>query len=402
VVTKKPRKQKLLIIANNNFGTSQSGGDTIFLEFIKNWQSKLDITVFGGQETQNLLNRYKLTPSFIKTDNFNPHHQPTAVNIIFHNLRRCLKGFTTYLLNYSLFTKFSYCYTVSDFPPDFFIGLINKILHPKTIWISGQYLFAPNPSQKNSPYKNQPIKGWFYYLYQKISLPLARKFANIILVTSAPDISKFPNKKTIIVQGGVDITQSQRYLKSSKIIPVNQRKYDAVYLGRLHPQKGVLELIDIWQSVTNTLPTAKLAIIGDGQLEPQIKSKIKKLKLQKNIQLLGFLTGQQKYAIFKNSKIVVHPATYDSGGMSAAEAMAWGLPGVSFNLESLKTYYPQGIIKSPLSNNQQFAQNIISLLTNQKLYQKHSSQAIKLIQNTWDWQKRSDIIYQQIFNAPKI
>ena len=402
MVSKKPRKQKLLIIANNNFGTSQSGGDTIFLEFIKNWQKKLDMTVFGSQETKNLLNRYKLTPNFIKSDNFNPRHQPTAINIIFHNLRRCFKGLTTYLFNYSLFTKFSHCYTASDFPPDFFIGLLNKILHPKTVWLSAQYLFVPHPRQKNSPYHNQPLKGWFYYLYQKISLLLARKFADIILVTSAPDKLKFKNKKTIVVQGGVDISYSQKYLNSSKIIPIQNRKYDAVFLGRLHPQKGVLELIDIWQIVTRSLPNAKLAIVGDGQLEPQIKNKIKKLKLQKNIQLLGFLTGQPKYAIFKNSKIVVHPATYDSGGMSAAEAMAWGLPGVSFDLEPLKTYYPQGIIKSPLSNNQQFAQNIIKLLTNHLLYKELSSQALKLIQNTWDWQKRSEIIYQQIFNAQKV
>ena len=88
--------------------------------------------------------------------------------------------------------------------------------------------------------------------------------------------------------------------------------------------------------------------------------------------------------------------------MSAAEAMAWGLPGVSFDLEPLKTYYPQGIIKSPLSNKQQFAQNIIKLLTNHLLYKELSSQALKLIQNTWDWQKRSEIIYQQIFNAQKV
>jgi len=43
-------KSKLLIIANNNIGTGQSGGDTIFLEFIKNWQKKLDtkISLAGG------------------------------------------------------------------------------------------------------------------------------------------------------------------------------------------------------------------------------------------------------------------------------------------------------------------------------------------------------------------
>ena len=46
--------------------------------------------------------------------------------------------------------------------------------------------------------------------------------------------------------------------------------------------------------------------------------------------------------------MVVHPAIFDSGGMAAAEAMAWGLPGVSFDLPALKTYYPQGMIKNPL------------------------------------------------------
>ena len=61
-------RPKLLIIANNNIGTGQSGGDTIFLEFIKHWQDKLDITVFGCEETGELLERYKLSPKFTQTD----------------------------------------------------------------------------------------------------------------------------------------------------------------------------------------------------------------------------------------------------------------------------------------------------------------------------------------------
>jgi len=56
--------------------------------------------------------------------------------------------------------------------------------------------------------------------------------------------------------------------------------------------------------------------------------------------------------------------------MSAAEAMAWGLPGVSFDLEALKTYYPKGMIKTPCFNHDKFAANIINLLSNQSLYQK--------------------------------
>ena len=173
-------------------------------------------------------------------------------------------------------------------------------------------------------------------------------------------------------------------------------------MGRLHPQKGVLEIVDIWQKVTKKLPGALLAIIGDGQLERDLKLKIKNLKLSQNIVLFGFQTGNSKYNIFKQSKIVVHPAIFDSGGMAAAEAMAWGLPGVSFDLPALKTYYPQGMIKTACFDLDAFAHNIVQLLSSPSIYKTTSHEAIDLITTVWDWSKRSNKIYSEIFNHEKV
>lgn len=391
-------KAKLLIIANNNIGTGQSGGDTIFLEFIKNWQSKLEITVFGSIETGNLLKRYHLSPSFIKTDPHLSKFTPTVSKLLRHQIRRIILGKISFLKHINIFRKSAYCYTVSDFYPDFIFGLLYKIVNPRGVWLCAQYLFSPKPGSKYSPYRQEPLKGYLYYLSQQLSQFLANHFADQILITSEPDRNRFPQKKVIVVQGGVDITPSEKYFHSSRIVPINKRHYDAVFQGRLHPQKGVLELIDIWKLVVKKIPTAQLAIIGDGQLENKLKTKIKKLNLNKNITLFGFQTGVKKYLIFKNSKVVLHPAIFDSGGMSAAEAMAWGLPGVSFDLESLKTYYPRGILKSKIGNYQEFATNIILLLKNKKIFTKTSTEALKLIRETWDWRKRSQSIYNQIFN----
>lgn len=388
---------KLIIIANNNIGNSQSGGDTIFLEFIKHWQNKLDITVFGSEETKHLLKRYQLNPTLIQTDKSNQNSNPTVFNLICHTLRRIFWGKIAFFTHLKLFRNAKYCYTASDFYPDFIIGLLYKIIFPKGIWLCGQYLFAPKPGTKFSPYRYQPLKGWLYYLSQLPTQNLSKAFADQILITSKPDKFRFPQKKVVIVQGGVDTAESEKYLISGKIKPLNKRKYDAVFQGRLHSQKGVLELTDIWQLVVKHIPQAKLAIIGDGQEEKELKSKIKKLKLNKNIILFGFKSGQDKYNIFKDSKIVVHPAIYDSGGMAAAEAMAWGLPGVSFDLEALKTYYPLGMIKTPIGDYQRFANNIINLLQKANLYQKMSKDSLKLIRNIWDWSKRSEKLYREIF-----
>jgi glycosyltransferase involved in cell wall biosynthesis len=88
--------------------------------------------------------------------------------------------------------------------------------------------------------------------------------------------------------------------------------------------------------------------------------------------------------------------------MSAAEAMAFGLPGVSFDLESLKTYYPQGMIKTPCFDLNQFAENICLLLDNPKLYQSLSRKASRLIVTHWNWSKKSSDVLKTIVQLKTI
>lgn len=369
---------KMLFIANNNMGTGQSGGDTIFLNFAKYWPN---VTILGSQETNNLLKRYYLNNKFIKTDN------ATTTNFYYTEAKRTFLGIS----KIKKLKNYDFVYSVSDFYPDLFPGLYYKILHPKTKLICGFYLFAPNPFDKNSPYiqTHQFLKGLLYWFLQKISLPLVNKFADIVFVTSDPDIKYFPKKKVIVIQGGVDIPPT---IKNKKI-------YDAVFIGRLHPQKGALGLIDIWKHVVKQKKDAKLALIGDGALELPIKQKIKKSKLEKNIIMFGFKTGQEKYKIFSESKLVVHPAIFDSGGMAAAEAMSMGLPGVSYDLEALKTYYPKGLIKTKCFDQKMFAKNIILLLEDKKIFQKYQKDALDLINNVWLWPKRANKIYKSIITS---
>ena len=168
-------------------------------------------------------------------------------------------------------------------------------------------------------------------------------------------------------------------------------------MGRFHPQKGCLILIEIWKHVVKKMPKAKLAIIGQGEEEQGMRNLISKYKLENNIEIFGFLTGDPKFKIFSNSKLVVHPAIFDSGGMASAEATGFGLPGVSFDLEALKTYYPKGFIKSKCFSSTDFAKNILKLLTNESLYKTLSNESFELVKVHWDWEKRSI----EIFNETK-
>ena len=175
------------------------------------------------------------------------------------------------------------------------------------------------------------------------------------------------------------------------------KKYDAVFQGRFHPQKGVVELVEIWKKVVEKKPNAKLAMIGDGPLMQDVRDKIQDLGLQKNIKLFGYLfDGPEKYEIFSRSKLVVHPAFYDSGGMASAEAMAFGIPVVGFDLKAYESYYPQGMLKVPVGDLSAFGDAILKLLDNDDFRRAEGENAEKMIFSKWSWNKRTSEVLDKI------
>ena len=292
-------------------------------------------------------------------------------------------------------------YSASDFWPD---AVPAFFLHRKlegSKWIAAFYLFAPNPLSKNTPYKGSGfIRGLLFYFTQVPMYWLIKKRADMVFVTSDPDVERFITKRRsrdeiVVIQGGVDTKFSRLYLTSGEVVPVDRRRYDACFVGRFHYQKGIMQLLDVWKMVCRRKPDARLALIGRGPLEGEMKRKIAEMGLANNVELLGFKDGKEKYEIFKDSKIVVHPAIYDSGGMAACEAMAWGLPGVGFDLPAFKTYYPQGMIKAPLGDLSGFADSVIKLLEDETIYEKTRDAAISWAEQ-WDWDKRAERILKDM------
>ncbi len=387
--------KRFLIIANWAQGEALSGGDRIFMELSKRWRKKRKITFCVSEEGWKMCERTGLSGELHEiwgatlTNNLG-----ICLNYLYRTFSSIIQALKTYVDDINI------VYSTSDFWPDFLPAFILKMRKKTIFWIAGFYLFAPAPFQKDFPYKGWKwIIGVLYYFAQKPAYCFVTQFADVVFVTSVPDIKKFVNKsrgqdKVVLIRGGVDVLPSREYLNSNEIIDFKDKYYDACFVGRLHCQKGVLELIDIWNLVSRKRQGAKLAIIGEGPLEADMRKKIIDCGIKDNVEMLGFQDGQPKYEVFKKSRIVLHPATYDSGGMAAAEAMAWGLPGVSFDLEALKTYYPKGMVKTTCFDLEKFADNIINLLTNKQDYDRLRQEAVTLIQEKWDWDKRADEIYE--------
>ena len=379
---------------------TMSGGDRIFIECVKRWaKNGHKINIFISEQGRRMFHRYlsAVNINYIVTDSSPKLSKLGFRHVVFSIplfIIRTIKGCISVVkLQTQDDNRLNIVYSASVFWPDVIPGLLLSRKIKGSKWIVGFYLFAPSLLEgfsrtRKKLFKLPTLRDFAFYLNQLPVYWLVKKFADVVFVTNEMDRLKFmdenfsPNR-VIAVRGGVDV-------KASQLVPEPDRKiYDAVFIGRFHPQKGVLELVDIWKYVCVVKKDAKLAMIGNGSLEEDVKLKIRKYGLENNIILFGFKDGIEKIKIFKSSKIVLHPAVYDSGGMAACEAMACGLPGVSFDLPALKTYYPKGMLKTPCFDLEKFAENILRLLNDEELYREMSNDALDWARE-WDWDKRAD------------
>lgn len=261
----------------------------------------------------------------------------------------------------------------------------------KYTWIPTSFLFTPSPYENLSRRYGFPFFLYILvYIYQRLIFQLIKMRGDLFVITNDCDKKYFPRwlqDRIFAFYGGVNIEQ----IKAIEHEPI-ETKYDLVFCSRLCVQKGILQLLDIWKLVVAQMPTAKLAVIGNGVplFEKHLKEKAGRLNISHTIEWLGYVNNQEKYRIYRASRLFVHPTVYDNNGMVAAEALCTGLPVVMNDLPSLRLLYTIGCIKSNFSNQIATANLISDTLTNQVQYQsiKPDNDHIAMFRQTWDWPER--------------
>jgi len=107
-------------------------------------------------------------------------------------------------------------------------------------------------------------------------------------------------------------------------------------VGRLAEQKGHAVLLQAMPEVLKTFPEAVLLIIGDGPERDSLEEKSRNLGLADRVLWLGSKTQEEVFQLYGIMDIFVMPSLYEGFGLTAAEAMAAGLPVVASDVEGLR------------------------------------------------------------------
>lgn len=122
-------------------------------------------------------------------------------------------------------------------------------------------------------------------------------------------------------------------------MPVLQPKLAGVtrtllYLGRIHPKKGIDLLLAAWAMVMDSFPDWQLEITGsdtgfgaESGYQAQMQALAGRLQL-KRVCFTGPVYGEEKLAAYRRAELFVLPTHSENFGMTVAEALAAGTAAI--------------------------------------------------------------------------
>ena len=164
--------------------------------------------------------------------------------------------------------------------------------------------------------------------------------ANTVIAPSSPikDILKsYGVKKEIeILPTGITLKNFQKLSQNERRTilikyQIPPEKTILLFVGRLAQEKNLDFLLEAYKDILERNQNVFLVLVGSGPYEENLKLKIKNLKIEKNVALIGFLPKEETNKFFGAADIFVFPSTTDTQGIVLVESLASATPVVAIN-----------------------------------------------------------------------
>ena len=126
-----------------------------------------------------------------------------------------------------------------------------------------------------------------------------------------------------IIPNGVSIPSS---------LPAVERqsaKRTALFLSRLHPKKGILDLIEAWARVRPVNWKLQIAGHDDGGHQRDIEHAVVRNHLSDAVSITGGVTDAEKWNTYRGADLFILPTKSENFGIVIAEALACELPVIT-------------------------------------------------------------------------
>lgn len=371
---------KILAFWNAHTKIGMSGGDKRFIEIFERF-SYDDLTIITSPIGKSIGVQHGLRARYVVV---------TSEDAALGTTRQVVWAYAKRMLSASLFVllhvnkdDYDVVYSASDILTDVLPPFVLKLKVPTRPWIAVVYHLVPNPRHRLNTNK---IANLLSFASQRLGLWLTRHRADASAVLNGyvrDQLVEMGFAADTVYATGTAIDHA----RLNVVVAQPHLGYHCVFLGRLHPSKGIFDLIEIWRHVVVQCPEATLAIIGGGSpdIVNDLQRRVDQNDLAKSVDIKGYLADAEAFAIIKSSQVFVFPSHEEGFGMAILEAMGCGRPVVAWDLPVYAQIFAGGLVTVPEGDTRSCAEAIVRLIQNDALRQKTAQDALDCAsQYTWE------------------
>jgi glycosyltransferase involved in cell wall biosynthesis len=184
------------------------------------------------------------------------------------------------------------------------------------------------------------LASLYYWMSQQFSLRCFRFCPGGIVTYSHPEMRAYllrfgyRESQLTYVANGMDVAAADR-------TPEQPKQYDIAWTGRVHPQKGIDDLLAAFAWLKERVPDFRAVIIGKSKeaLEPIARER----GLGTNVTFSGLVSEEEKYRLLKASRVFLMPSRYESWGIVVGEALAASVPVVAYDLQCYRPVFGDSV-----------------------------------------------------------
>ncbi len=287
------------------------------------------------------------------------------------------------------------------------LGLVvlAKILNPVKLKLAVHY---------HMDTKARGLKGLIFSLSNYLWLPILLRLAEAVTCASLDYVKhsfigsyylKHRDKFTQ-VSFGVDL---EHFHPDADYSGINKNILFVGGLDRAHYFKGVDKLIKAFARLALKLPTARLTILGNGDLVPAYQQLALALQLSDRINFVSDVGDEALIGYYQHAALLVLPSINqnEAFGLVLLEAMACGKPVVASNLPGVRSVFKngrQGLTVKPGDVND-LADKILYILKDDAVQLRMGEAARQLVEKRYSWRAagaKLNEIYYRIRYVPKL
>jgi glycosyltransferase involved in cell wall biosynthesis len=329
--TKTPNHRRIVFFVNGIFGEGIGGGDIFFSYMVRAaLRAGYEVYFFGGHALKKYIEREKFPLNLALTDS-----GPAQLGDVrklggqFRLLWDFFRRLVGTLRRLSEVREDDLVYGVSEYWFDTIPVMLcrsrAKMFH----------LGMMAPTLREIIHKSRgdvtPLRlpSVYFWLSQQFSARLFRFCRNGVITYPHPEIKDylqrfgFTGERLWYVGNASDVAMADS-------VPEQVKTFDVVWMGRVHPQKGIDDLLATFERLKERLPDFRGLIIGRSgdKLEPLLRER----GLAENITFSGLVSEEEKFRLMKSSRVFLMPSHYESWGIVIGEALASGVPVVAYDL----------------------------------------------------------------------